>query len=113
MGKRKVINISIGDETKFMLWELAKYFKMRESHLIEKSLNELENESIQNDFKIFSGFLKYKNIETSQYVKALFMLEENILKLKNVHYNYNFKNHTLFIKYLIYFNYNKFIKSII
>jgi len=51
--KRKVINISLGDRTKMMLWEVSKYFRIRESNFIEKAIIDLDNPEISDDFKKF------------------------------------------------------------
>jgi len=111
--KRKVINISIGERTKMMLWEVAKYFKIRESAFIEKAMQDLENEEMRADFKKFCELMGYKNIERSGEHKPLFIQESLIYRIKKDHFEYNLKNQTIFIKYLIYYYYNKFVESII
>ncbi len=111
--KRKVINISVGEKTKMMLWEVAKYFKIRESAFIEKAMNDLENEDIKADFTKFCELMGYRNIEKSGEHKPLFIMESLIYKIKRDHFEYNLKNQTIFIKYLIYFYYNKYVESII
>ncbi|MEN8223176.1 MAG: hypothetical protein ABFR36_07940 [Acidobacteriota bacterium] len=111
--KRKVINISIGERTKMMLWEVAKYFKIRESAFIEKAMTDLENDEVRTDFKKFCELMGYKNIERSGEHKPLFIQESLIYRIKKDHFEYNLKNQTIFIKYLIYYYYNKFVESII
>lgn len=111
--KRKVINISLGERTKMMLWEVSKYFKIRESNFIEKAIMDLDNEEISDDFKKFCELMGYKNIENSAEHKPLFLMENLVYRIKRDHFDYNLKNQTIFIKYLIYFYYNKYIKPII
>ncbi len=82
--KRKVINISIGERTKMMLWEVAKYFKIRESAFIEKAMTDLENDEVRVDFKKFCELMGYKNIERSGEHKPLFIQESLIYRIKKV-----------------------------
>ena len=111
MEKRKDLPIGMGPKTEMMIEELEFHFRVNAHDLVRKMVKELDEPKINKEFTNYTKVNKIKRIEKSIRIRGFKFKESEIESFIKMQWKCRIKGLSTFIKQLIYFNFEKHIKS--
>jgi len=110
--KRKDLPIGMGGQTEAMIEELGFFYRLNGHDLIREMIKELEEHTLREAFLEYNRINNIQRIEKSSRIRGFKFKATEIEEFTKMQWKCRIKGLSTFIKQLIYFNYEKHIKSV-